>query len=165
MQMELLVAYTKLAVVCYRLFIIFFDVVREVVDWDTVMFDVLHDLKKNNISSVAATKLERHTLFLKPRSSLGVRESAFPMTGITLTRGDRRLMSSMSISRRLRGNVTKTGGIPSFANVRVTSWRDEVQQGVYTVVSEARVTLNTGFLRKDVIILAFKVADNLLEAK
>lgn len=41
------------------------------------------------------------TLFLKALSSVGVKESALPMTGITLTRGDRRLMSSISISLRL----------------------------------------------------------------
>lgn len=41
------------------------------------------------------------TRFLKAFSSLGVKESAFPMTGITLTRGDNRLINSMSISLKL----------------------------------------------------------------
>ena len=44
------------------------------------------------------------TRFLNARSSLEVSESALPMTGMTLTRGDRRRMSSMSISRRLKNN-------------------------------------------------------------
>ena len=38
-------------------------------------------------------------LFLNALSSDGVSESAFPMTGITLTWEDSRRMSSMSISR------------------------------------------------------------------
>jgi len=46
-------------------------------------------------------KVKLHTLFLKPRSSLGVKESALPMTGITLTRGERRRINSMSISLNL----------------------------------------------------------------
>lgn len=46
----------------------------------------------------------------------------------------------------------------------MTSRRDKVQESVYSVVSEARITLDTGFFCKDVVVLTFKVANNLLEA-
>jgi len=39
---------------------------------------------------------------LKALSSLGVKESALPMTGITFTRGDKRRINSMSISLKLQ---------------------------------------------------------------
>lgn len=38
--------------------------------------------------------------FFDSASSAGVKESALPMTGMTLTRGERRFMSSISSSRR-----------------------------------------------------------------
>jgi hypothetical protein len=43
-----------------------------------------------------------HTLVLNALSSRGVSESDRPMTGMTLTRGESRRISSMSISLRLR---------------------------------------------------------------
>lgn len=46
----------------------------------------------------------------------------------------------------------------------MTSGSDKVEEGVDTVVPEARVTLDTGLLGEDIIVLAFKVADDLLEA-
>lgn len=46
----------------------------------------------------------------------------------------------------------------------VASGGDEVKEDVDTVVSEAGVTLNSGLLSKDVIVLALEVADNLAEA-
>jgi hypothetical protein len=46
----------------------------------------------------------------------------------------------------------------------VTGGCDEIKEDVDTVVSEARVTLDSGLLSKDVIILALEVADNLAEA-
>jgi len=39
-------AYAQLAVVGNGLFIILFDVVREVVDWNVVVLNVLHDLRR-----------------------------------------------------------------------------------------------------------------------
>lgn len=42
--------------------------------------------------------------------------------------------------------------------------RDEVQHGVYTVVSEPRVTLDSRLLRQDIIVLPLEVADNLSKA-
>jgi hypothetical protein len=40
---------------------------------------------------------------------------------------------------------------------------DEVQQNMYTVVAEARVTLDTRLLCKNAIVLALKISDDLLE--
>ena len=47
----------------------------------------------------------------------------------------------------------------------MTGGRDEVEEGVHPVVAEARVTLDTRLLGKDVIVLALEVAHDLLEAE
>lgn len=96
-----MVVHPKLAVVLDGLFVVFLDVVREIVNRNVIVFNVLHDLSARKISAVSVSSLRPLTRFLNPRSSLGVNESAFPMTGMTLTRGDKRRISSMSISLRL----------------------------------------------------------------
>ena len=45
----------------------------------------------------------------------------------------------------------------------MTGGRDEVEQGMDTVITEARVTLDTGLLGENVIVLALKVASDLAE--
>lgn len=102
------------------------------------------------------------TLFLKPLSSLGVKESALPITGMTLTRGERRRINSMSISRKLR--PSESGTSYRHCNLRVSRRRDEVQQGMNPVVSETRVTFDPRFFSQDIVILTFQVTDNLLKA-
>jgi len=47
----------------------------------------------------------------------------------------------------------------------MTSRGDEVQESMYSVVSEAWVTLNSGLFRQNVVVLTFKVADNLLKPR
>ena len=91
----------KLAVVLDCVLVILLDVVREVVHRNIVVLDILHDLGRicEYYLEIAVRCIP--TRFLNPRSSLGVSESALPMTGMTLTRGDRRRINSMSISRRL----------------------------------------------------------------
>ena len=42
--------------------------------------------------------------------------------------------------------------------------RDKVEQSVHSVVAEARVTLDTRLLCKNVIVLPLEVTNNLLEA-
>lgn len=42
---------------------------------------------------------------------------------------------------------------------------DEVEQDVHAIIPEARVTLDTGLFRKDVVVLPFKIPDNLGEAR
>ena len=44
-------------------------------------------------------------------------------------------------------------------------WWDKVEERVYAVVSEARVTLDTRLLGENVIILPFQMSNNFLEAK
>ena len=46
----------------------------------------------------------------------------------------------------------------------MTRRRDEVKQCMNTIVSESGITLNARFLCQDVIVLMFKVADDLREA-
>ncbi len=46
----------------------------------------------------------------------------------------------------------------------MTGRRDEVEKCVNTVVAEAGVTLDTRLLGEDIVVLALKVANNLLEA-
>ena len=45
----------------------------------------------------------------------------------------------------------------------MSSGRDEVEQGMDTVVAETRVTLDTRLLSENVIVLAFEIANNFLE--
>ena len=45
----------------------------------------------------------------------------------------------------------------------MSSWGDEVEQGVYAVVTEPGVTLDAGLLREDVVVLPFEVAHDFLE--
>ena len=46
----------------------------------------------------------------------------------------------------------------------MSSRGDEVEQSVHTVIAEARVTLDTGFFGKNVVVLAFEVTDDFLKA-
>lgn len=46
----------------------------------------------------------------------------------------------------------------------MASGRDEVEQGMHSVIPETRVTPDPGLFSEDIVILAFKVSDNLLEA-
>ena len=41
---------------------------------------------------------------------------------------------------------------------------DEIQQSVHPVVPEPGVTPDPGFFRKDVVVLTFQVANNLLKS-
>ena len=87
------------------------------------------------------------------------------MTGMTLTRGERRRISSISISLKLTEIVRRARMIHLDGHARVTRGRDKVEEGVNTVVPEAGVTLDTRLLGQDVVVLAFEVADDLLESK
>lgn len=98
--------HSEFTVVLDRLFIILFHVIGKIINGDVIMLDVFHDLKENIRKHQASCNTAAHTLFLKPLSSLGVKESALPMTGITLTRGDNRRISSMSISRKLHIQIS-----------------------------------------------------------
>ena len=46
----------------------------------------------------------------------------------------------------------------------VSSWRDEVEQYMNTIISEARVTLDARFLGENIIILPLQVSNDLREA-
>ena len=105
------------------------------------------------------------TRFLNPRSSLGVSESALPMTGMTLTRGDKRRINSMSISLKLLYNSELSILCGAACYVRMSCGRDKVEQSVDSVVTEARVTFNARFFGQNVVVLAFKVTNDFLEAK
>ena len=45
----------------------------------------------------------------------------------------------------------------------MASGRDEVEESMNPVVAETRVTLDTRLFRENIVVLAFKVANNLLE--
>lgn len=98
--------YPEFAVVLNGFFVVFFDIVWEIIDGNIVVFNILHDLTKSSTPRINPRKIQP-TLFLKPLSSLGVKESAFPMTGMTLTRGERRRISSISISLKLKTKISK----------------------------------------------------------
>jgi len=92
--------YSQFYVIRNRLLIVFFNIIWEVIDWDLIVVNIFHDLHRNQRRRHDEI-IEHLTLFLKALNSEGVNESAFPMTGMTLTRGDSRRISSMSISLRL----------------------------------------------------------------
>ena len=46
----------------------------------------------------------------------------------------------------------------------MASWRNEVEQGVNSIIPESWVTLDTRLFRQDVIVLSLKVGCNLREA-
>lgn len=102
--------YAEFTVVLNCLLVILFDIIWEIVDRNIVMLDVLHDLHENYQDQKIQENKKLSTLFLKPLSSLGVRESALPMTGMTLTRGERRRINSISISLNLATHVSSVVG-------------------------------------------------------
>lgn len=87
------------------------------------------------------------------------------MTGMTLTRGDKRRISSMSISLRLSSRYKFNGLVQNCCYVRMSCRRDEVEQSVNSVVTEAGITLDTRLFGQDIIVLTLEVPDDFLEAK
>ena len=87
------------------------------------------------------------------------------MTGITLTRGDKRRINSMSISLRLLDEKRQPTMRLSRMHLRMASGRDEIKQSVHSVVPETRVTLDTRLFSQNVIVLAFEVTNDLLESE
>jgi len=105
------------------------------------------------------------TRFLKAFNSLGVNASALPMTGMTFTRGDNLLINSISISLRLHYNLKyekQRNG--RFQHSRMAGRRDEIKEGVDSIVAETRITLYTGLFSENVVVLTFKVSHDFLEA-
>jgi hypothetical protein len=49
-------------------------------------------------------------------------------------------------------------------SIRVSGWGNKVEKGVHSIVPEARITLDARFFGQNVVILTFKVSDDLLEA-
>ena len=73
-------------------------------------------------------------------------------------------MSSMSISLSLH-IMSDACLYISFNHLRVTSWGNKIEKSMDTVIPEARVTLDAGLLRENIVILPLKVTDDLLEAE
>lgn len=46
----------------------------------------------------------------------------------------------------------------------MTSWRDKIKESMHSVVPEARVTFDSGLFGKNIVILAFEIANNFLES-
>lgn len=95
------------------------------------------------------------------------------MTGMTLTLGERRRMSSISISRRLYhasiswglGNRCPTDYFSCLLqDSRMASRGNEIYQCVNPVISKSWVTFNPRFFSQDIIILTFDIRQNLLKA-
>ena len=87
------------------------------------------------------------------------------MTGMTLTRGDKRRINSMSISLNLihqfRRDVKQNEA--NIQHVRVSGGRNEVQKGMDPVIPETRITDDAGLLCEDIIILTLEVTNDFLE--
>lgn len=89
--------------------------------------------------------------------------SALPMTGITLTRGERRRMSSMSTSRRLAVScrIYPQNGQ---RNSRMTCGRNEVEQRVDTVIPEPGIALDSRLFGKNIVVLPLEVRPDLTKS-
>lgn len=73
-------------------------------------------------------------------------------------------MSSISISRRLKFKAqTFESENENKSSVRMSSRRYKVKQSMNAIITESGIALDTRLLCKDIIILAFKVADYFLE--
>lgn len=94
---------------------------------------------------------------------MAVRVSALPITGMTLTRGESRLISSISISRSLQPSQLAST-LSHCLHSRVTGRRDEVEQRVNSVIPEPRVSLDSRFFSENVVVLSFQIARDFLEA-
>ena len=46
----------------------------------------------------------------------------------------------------------------------MTGWGDEVKKSMDTIVAETRITLDTGLLCENVVVLSFEVADDFTKA-
>ena len=71
-------------------------------------------------------------------------------------------MSSMSISLRLH-IMSDACLYISLNHLRVTSWGDKIEKSMDTAVLEARVTLDPGLLRQNVVVLTLEVVGDFLE--
>lgn len=120
---------TKLSVLLNGILIILLNIIREVVDGDAVVFNILHN------------QLLRLGQFCGGK-------------GVGLSNDGNDVNTGRQALHQFDVELTET----------VSSGGNEVQQDVHTVVSEAGVTLNSGFFRKNVIVLALEVTNNLAEA-
>ena len=136
----------QLGVLLDRVLVVLLDVVGEVVDRDAVVLDVLHD----ELLGLGQ---------LGGREGVGAADDGDDVDagGEPLHQLDVQLAEPVS-SAGSRSVRTTTRGLP------VARRRDEVEHGVDPIVPEAGVTLNTGLLRKDIVILPLQVADDLGEA-
>lgn len=85
------------------------------------------------------------------------------MTGMTLTRGDKRLINSISISLKLSSQVVNiqllfvVGRQEVFSLSPVTSGGDEVKQSVNAVILESSVSFDSRLFAQNVVALFFQI--------
>lgn len=120
---------TQLSVLLNGVLIILLNVVGEVVDGDTVVFDILHD------------------------QLLGLGQFS-RSEGVGLSNNGDNVDTGREALHQFDIEFTQT----------VAGGCDEVKHDVHSVISEARVTLDSGFLCKNIIVLALEVTNNLTEA-
>lgn len=118
------------------------------------MLNIFHNLDfvaGQMLDSLLGKRKKRLTRFLKALNSEGVKLSAFPMTGMTLTLGDSLRISSMSSSRSLSRFISLPRGSEAKRkeeeDKRMTSRSNEVQQSVNSVVSKTGVSLDSTLFR------------------
>lgn len=142
---------SELGILLDGVLIILLDVVGKVVDGDPVVLNVLHDQLLG---------------FGQFGGGQGVGTAD---DGDDVDSGSKALHQfNVELTETRRGSVVsdreREGEESGSPSVPVTSRCDEVKHSVDTVVPEARVTLDTGLLSKNIVILSLEVADNLGKA-
>lgn len=127
--------------------VVLFDIIREVVDRDAVVLDILHDqlLRLGELGGgqgVGATD---------DGNDVDAGSQALHQLDIQLA-------ETVSCVSGTQGQTVRSGYIP------VASGCDEVEHGMDTVVPEPRVTLDTRLLGQNVVVLPLEEADDFREA-
>ena len=159
--------YTELAVVLNSLFIIFFDVVREVVDGNVVIINVFHDLLLSDIiyeRVSSAIDIRSYPLLETAKLSWGQRVSLANDRDDIDARRKSPHQLNIHLTKAAFSNEQGWHKEALFGYSRVTSGWDEIEKDMNTVVPEPRITLDTGLLGENIIVLTLEVSDDFLEA-
>jgi hypothetical protein len=139
---------SQLSVLLDGILIVLLDVVGEVVDGDAVVLDILH----NKLLGLGELGGSQGVGATDDGDNVDTRGEALHQLDVEFSQTKRHMSAISTV-------VVEKGNEP------VTSRCDKVKEGVDTVVPEAGVTLDTGLLSKNIIVLSLKVALDLGEAE
>lgn len=138
---------SKLGILLDGVLIVLFDVVGEVVHRDTVVLDVLHD-QLLRFGQLTGGQGVRAT---DDGDDVDTRRQTLHQLDVQLTETNRLSVDAHKVDSQAGRDVPMAGR------------RDKVEQRVNSVVSEARVTLDTRLLGQNVVVLSLEVTNNFRE--